>query len=101
MQISEWSKELQDQRRAWAESLHPDVKSVIGHLHGPLLQKLVAMSNHPDTEYFKSLSAGRPALGQIETAGACAGGRSFGNAVKRSVWAGNGGILKTGPGCWR
>eukprot|EP00959_Pyramimonas_sp_CCMP1952_P299458 6263339-Pyramimonas_sp.AAC.1 len=67
--ISEWANELEPEREAWAAALHPDVRRVIGHLHGPLLKKLVSESGHLDKAYFDSLCSGRPALGAIQPAG--------------------------------
>ena len=67
--IEEWSRELEGDRADWAKSLHPDVHAVIGHLHGPLLEKLVRRAGHEDVNYFRSLCAGRPALGELEPAG--------------------------------
>jgi len=69
MRIAEWARELEPERRAWAASLHPTVHAVIGHLHGPLLEKATAAVGHGDKEYFRSLTAGRAALGKIQPAG--------------------------------
>ena len=69
MQLKTNAAEMEEERRAWAQTLHPDVRCVIGHLHGPLLNKMLERSGHLDTEYFRSLSSGRPSLGRIEPAG--------------------------------
>ena len=69
MLVKEWSLELGQEREQWANSLHPDVRAVIGHLHGPLLDKLLRLVNHKDVDYMSSLSSGRRALGKIAPAG--------------------------------
>ena len=69
MRILQWARELEPSRCEWAASLHPCVRAVVGHLHGPLLDKLTKAVNHGDAKYFDSLSAGRPALGKVESAG--------------------------------
>ena len=69
MRILAWARELSEHRRRWATALHPQVHAVIGHLHGPLLEKLIGCSMHADEKYFGSLCAGRPALGKIQPAG--------------------------------
>ena len=69
IQLEEAASEMKEERRDWADSLHPDVHSVIGHLRGLLLEKMLARSTHDDTRYFTSLCEGRRALGPIEPAG--------------------------------
>ena len=52
VRISERAAELQQEREKWSANLRPQVKAVVGHLHGPLLQKLVAANGHCDMQYF-------------------------------------------------
>ena len=68
-QLEQAAVEMDGERQEWSNSLHADVHSVIGHLHGPLLDKMLSRSKHKDSRYFPSLCEGRPALGRIESAG--------------------------------
>ena len=47
--IEAWAREMAADREKWAQSLHPDVREVIGHLRGPLLEKLVKKSGADDS----------------------------------------------------
>ena len=69
MKIQELSDALQEERKQWRENLHPHVKSVIGHIHPPLLDSLLHVADHRDKLCMKSLMAGRAPLGCIEPAG--------------------------------
>ena len=69
VEIAQLAKDLEPQRLEWLASLHPDVRTVIGHIHGPLLRELLLRVRHEDSEYFASLSSGRCALGDIGAAG--------------------------------
>ena len=33
--LEAWARELEPERAEWAAALHPDVRAVIGHIHGP------------------------------------------------------------------
>ena len=57
--------ELQEQRALWTEQLHPRVRRVIGHLHLPLLNWMVNISNHSDVHYMETLMTGRNVVGEI------------------------------------
>jgi hypothetical protein len=60
---------LQSQRASWEAKLHPDVRSVIGHLHLPFLQWLLEYSGFPAKDYVARLMRGKPCLGEIPASG--------------------------------
>ena len=57
--------ELEDLRHTWAAQLHPHVRRAIGHLHLPLLDWMVNVSGHRDTDYIRTLMEGRNVIGEI------------------------------------
>ena len=67
--IRSWAEELQPQRVVWRNSLHSQVKSVIGHLHLPLYDKLLRNIEYEGKDYIDSLMQGRRMLGTIRPSG--------------------------------
>ena len=63
------AQKLQHLRGSWANTLHPDVKHVIGHLHLPFLDWLRAHVDYPCQDYVHRLMRGKPCLGEILPSG--------------------------------
>ena len=59
------ARELRPAQRAWAETLHPNVRRVIGHIHLPLLEWLLQRIHYEDVDYVRTLTRGRNVVGQI------------------------------------
>ena len=63
------AKDLEPERLRWQRRLHPHVAKVIGHIHGPLLARLLKDIGHEDVEYMSTLERGRNVVGDIEATG--------------------------------
>ena len=61
--IRTWAAELEPLRKRWVEDMHPDVRKVIGHVHLPLLQRMLSYIGYIDKHYVDKLMQGRPMLG--------------------------------------
>ena len=62
--LREKAAELDHLFEVYQKVLHPRVKTVIGHLHLPLLDWLLREIGFEDEDYLASLMRGRPVLGQ-------------------------------------
>ena len=65
-----WAKELEPQRKALLSTLHPDVRTVLGKVHLPLFEKLLAESGFPNAGLIRDLCNGRPLVGTPSPGGA-------------------------------
>ena len=63
------AKDLEPERLRWQRRLHPHVAKVIGHIHGPLLARLLKDIGHEDVECMPTLERGRNVVGDIEATG--------------------------------
>ena len=57
------------QQDRWLAGLHPTVRSVIGHVQVPLLNKLAADFSFPDMGIIAQYSAGHPVVGEVPYGG--------------------------------
>eukprot|EP00959_Pyramimonas_sp_CCMP1952_P332142 6954802-Pyramimonas_sp.AAC.1 len=59
------AQQLDGQRAAWVARLHPRVRRVIGHLHLPLLNRLLQEIHYEEEmDCMDTLTKGRPMLGE-------------------------------------
>ena len=63
--VRDMAWDLEPQRQAWANRLHPRIRRVIGHLHVPLIDWMVRATDHADQDYVQSLCEGRNVVGDI------------------------------------
>ena len=61
--------EFAEQHASWRASLHPAVRSVIGHVQLPLLQKLANDFSYPDMGALRKYSEGHPLIGEVPYGG--------------------------------
>ena len=68
-ELRQLKTEFAEQQASWRASLHPAVRSVIGHVQLPLLQKLASNFSYPDMGALIQFSEGHPLIGEVPCGG--------------------------------
>ena len=71
-QVRYWTRQarkLEGKRQEWVRHMPQHIRAVAGHLHLPLLEKMLQASDYPDKTLIQDFRRGFPVMGRLPGSG--------------------------------